>query len=109
MIAEREREAERQRMVAMELAAVQREQAHARFAEYKGPPCGVGMALQPGTRMLMGTLRNHKRWVMEVDSLLPDGPAARCGQILPGDVLLSVREASDKVEILKYQPFRSIF
>ena len=97
VIAERQREMDRQRQLAVELAAVQRAQAQAHFAEYKGPPCGVGMALQASTRMLMGTLRNHKRWVIEVDSLLPDGPAAKCGQILPGDVLLSVREASDKV------------
>jgi len=97
MIAERQRQLDRQRQLAMELAAMQREQAQAQFAEYKGPPCGVGMALQASTRMLMGTLRNHKRWVIEVDSLLPEGPAAKCGQILPGDVLLSVREASDKV------------
>jgi len=47
--------------------------------------------------MLMGTLRNHKRWVIQVDSLLPDGPAARCGKIIPGDVLLSVRDGADKV------------
>jgi len=97
LIAERQRQLDRERQLAMELAAVQREQAQAQFAEYKGPPCGVGMALQASTRMLMGTLRNHKRWVIEVDSLLPEGPAAKCGQILPGDVLLSVREASDKV------------
>ena len=97
VIAERERELERQRLLAQELIAVQREQAQARFAEYKGPPCGVGMALQASTRMLMGTLRNHKRWVIQVDSLLPEGPAAKSGQILPGDVLLSVREEADKV------------
>ena len=97
VIADRQREMDRQRQLAVELAAVQRAQAQAHFAEYKGPPCGVGMALQASTRMLMGTLRNHKRWVIEVDSLLPDGPAAKCGQILPGDVLLSVREASEKV------------
>jgi hypothetical protein len=99
LIAQREHELQKQRMRELELAALQRQQAQARFAEYTGPPCGVGMALQAATRMLMGTLRNHKRWVIEVDSLLPDGPAARSGQILPGDVLLSVREASDKVGI----------
>ena len=97
VIAEREKELERQRLLAQDLVAVQREQAQARFADYKGPPCGVGMALQASTRMLMGTLRNHKRWVIQVDSLLPDGPAAKSGQILPGDVLLSVREELDKV------------
>ena len=96
LIAEREREMRRQKQMALELSMIQQQQAQARFAEFKGPPCGIGMALQASTRMLMGTLRNHKRWVIEVESLLPDGPAAKCGQILPGDVLLSVREASDK-------------
>lgn len=46
MIAEREKEQHRQRQAAMELASVQRGQAQVEFAAYKGPPCGVGMALQ---------------------------------------------------------------
>lgn len=62
-----------------------------------GPPCGVGLALAVSTRTLFGSFRTHKRYIVEVDSVLEGGPAHSCGKIARGDVLLSVRGESDKV------------